>query len=666
MMRLLLDDGTRSLRRSLACAALLSLAACADEPAIPEDAIEITEIVRDLLVDPPEWEVERAHPKQDLLAVEVITPALHHRFDGSDMISLVLAPPADVSFVVADADGPTILRARAGVDITAFQYLSEAAPESTFSFEVLVNDELRFQGDVTIARDRRRRAEEVWKLRPRRNGSSWLDVGGEDGLAVEPGDRVTFRTHASAAGIPDSAIVMGFGGLRLERRRYVARTPSSVADPNLVLVVMDTLRTDRLGVYGYERDTSPVLDRMAERGALFENAYATASWTLPSTASILTGLHPEEHGVTDQGNYFLAWQLSTLAEALQRRGFSTAAWSGNPLISKSRNFSQGFEHFGDDLADFRKTGAFFDEVDAWLAERADDRFFLFLQLTEPHEPYDPLASARAKFALEIDEAFDADAVEKRLLQGDRQRDYFARLERLVSEEERRTVDALYDACVWSGDHWLGRLEGSLARLGLDDRTVIVFTSDHGEELFDRGFLGHARSLMGELVRAPLVVAGPGVPAGARIDASISNRLVGPYLAYRGGATLGSEAGVDPLFGERASEPVLFSTEKGDWNGQRGVRIRGMRDGPFVVHFAPTAIEWGGTSPLPDGEVRIYDLGADPGETRDLGDSRPDDARRLREEIARRFGALKPAVEGTDLSVGAGTRNLLDRIGYTGE
>ncbi len=644
----------RRSRLSVLTAACALLAACGGDEPPPGEPMEVFDIVRDLLADPPAWEVEREHPKQ-APKVDVISPALHHSFDGADMIALVLPPPSQVGFTIDADDGPAVLRARVGVDITTFKHLSDAVPTASFQFEVAVNGDVRFSQTITIERG------------ASRVGSSWLDVGGAAGVPVAAGDRVTLRCLArdpeGELVEPGPAAFAGFGGLRLERRLALPRSRSSAASPNLVLIVMDTLRVDRLATYGYSRPTSPRLDELAERGTVFENAYATASWTLPSTASMLTGLHPIEHGVENQGNFFLGWKLSTLAEALQRAGVSTAGWSGNPLISHSRNFSQGFERFEDDIVGFRKTDSFFDEIGAWIDGRGDERFFLYLHLTEPHQPYTPLEEGRAAFAPRAARDIDTGEIERRLEVGEHvDANGVPRLDRAVTEREREDVSDLYDACVWSADHWLGRVSDALERAGLDERTVLVFTSDHGEELFDRGFVGHARSLMSELVRVPLVVAGPGVPAGVRIDAPVSNRLVAPYLAERGGAHLPTPF-TARLFDDPGDASVLFSTEKGEWNGKRGLRILGMRTGERVVHVAPDGAPWGSATAAEGGDVHVFDLASDPGERKNLWSE--SDAS-LREELERRFGALEPVFEGAELRVGAGTQYLLQRIGYAGE
>ena len=643
--------------------ALGVIAACgsrdAEGPETTGEEMEVVEVVRDLLADPPEWEVVRAHPNL-APTIEVLSPGLRFERDGADMPSLVLAPPSEVRFPIAPEDGAARLRGRLGIDISALQHLSEALPRATVGFTVLRNDTPAFEGDVELSRD----------TRPR--GSDWLDLAGEEGIEVRPGDTITIRTVARG---PDGAVIesdtpvfAGVGGLRLERERSVPRTRSSSGRPNVVLVVMDTLRVDRLSTYGYERETSPVLTGLAERGVLFENAYATSSWTWPSTASILTGLLPQEHGVVRGGACFLPQDIETLAELMQEEGVTTAGWSGNPLIAASRNFQQGFESFRDAGEDFVKTGAFFDEVADWIAERAGTRFFLYLHLTEPHQPFVALDEGLRRFAPDAPADFHARMSELKGVLGNGKGvgpDGRLLVDELVSAEERAWTSDVYDACVWSGDRWLGRLLEVLEAQGLTDETIVAFTSDHGEELFERGFFEHSQSLYGELVRAPLVLAGPGVPAGRRVEVPVSNRRLTPLLAALAGAEF--EAGFDPaaFLSRPDDEPILYSTDKGFWKGRKNTPLLGMRVGDRALQVAPGGGPWGAEEPTEGGDARLFDLAADPGERDDLAPARQDETARLRERLERVIDSLDVRVADRELRIGAATQRLLERIGYAG-
>ena len=445
--------------------------------------------------------------------------------------------------------------------------------------------------------------------------------------------------------------------------------------PNIVLVVLDTLRLDRLSTYGYEHPTSPTLDELAREGVLFEAAYTAASYTWPSTASLLTGLLPQEHGVIGKEACRLPDALETLAEALQRVGYTTAAWSGNPLVTPYHNFGQGFDEF-DRGSRFRKTGDFIESMTSWIEGHAAEPFFLYAQLVDTHWPYQPLAEARrfAENAPEDAAALPFLEAKKQLRRGLGHTPSGERVtERVVSADDQRLYSELYDACVWSADRYVRRLVEALDGAGVRDRTVIAVTSDHGEELFDRGLMGHGHSLYPEMIRAPLILTGPGIPAGSRVAAAVSNRHLAPTLARVGGADFPGPD--DPLDlvrvargDARVDETILFSTAHGFWNGARGMRLVGLRQGDRLLQAAPEGAPWGGER-SPGGDewsVRLFDVARDPLHTDDLAAREPETAARLTRLLREHLEGLHLRAVESDGSADADTLELLKRIGYIGD
>ncbi|MFT7462289.1 MAG: choline-sulfatase [Pseudohongiellaceae bacterium] len=171
--------------------------------------------------------------------------------------------------------------------------------------------------------------------------------------------------------------------------------------PNVVVVLVDTLRADRLGAHGSQRNITPKLDALAAQSVVFSRAIAPANWTKPSVASLFTGLYPERHGAVasaarDQSHSALAPQLTTLAEVLGDAGFDTAAFITNPHINVAGQFDQGFGHF---VQPAETAVVLVNQAGTWLDERANDRpFFLYLHLIDPHSPYDPPPNVRAALA----------------------------------------------------------------------------------------------------------------------------------------------------------------------------------------------------------------------------------------------------------------------------
>ncbi len=613
--------------------------------------------------------VETAGPAGVEPGPAVLTPSWQPPDDPAvetgDMPALRLPPPGTARFAVPADAGPLRLRTWTGVDASAAD-LAPAGEAYTVSFRVEV------AGEVVH--------EETREVRPDQPGDAraWRAVGGPDGVPVEPGALVVLETRV-VSGSPAAPPSLGFGGLYLERREPRPRERATPERPNILFVVMDTLRADRLGLAGYERDTSPVVDALAARGTTYEQAYATSSWTWPSTASLLTGLRPEEHGVVSNRSCYLAGALDTLPEALQRAGYTTAAISGNPLIVPRQNFDQGFEHF-DHGNRFRKGDVLVPRAVAWLEQNSAWRFFLYVHLTDTHTPHLPRAEDRERFgAVEPDDfprfpdpaAQDADGYElyaRRLLDGEGHGPGGEpRTGDVVPEAHARYMQDGYDACVRTGDFWVGELLAALDRLGLAESTLIVFTSDHGEELLDHGLLAHGHTLHGELVRAPLVLAGPGVAAGARSDVPVSNRHLAGTLALAGGARLeaaGSARGLRDLRDPAALalEGVSFSTEKGWWNGRKHQALHGLRTADWTLHHAPTGAPWGADAPAPGGATRLY-RAADAGETDDVAAEHPDVVATLLDELSARRAAAEEVRPRVGLAAGDHLMELLHGIGY---
>jgi arylsulfatase A-like enzyme len=599
---------------------------------------------------------------------------------GHVRMGLSMPPPCVTRFEVRAEDcasghglddGPARLFTAAGVHHTALD------PDALghVRFQVDVNDELVFDERITLASASAR--------------NRWLPVGGEDGLAVPPGAVVTLRTELIDADVePDDPILAGFATLELRRTRTKPALRATPTAPNVVLIVMDTLRADRLECYGYQRPTSPRLNALAERGTLFEQAYGTSSWTWPSTASILTGLWPETHGVTSVESCYLAGELETLPEVLSARGYRTAAFTCNPLIVRNKNFDQGFDTFEDGnipgflQRGFANTHKVEGEILDWLDTNRDARFFLYLHLVDTHWPYDPRPEARELLGeLEVPDGYP-----KRGLEG-----YQARmladgapttcgqelLDERVPPSHQEWMRARYDGAVRSADVYVGHILDRLNALGLDESTVVLFTSDHGEELCDHGMPAHGFALYEEHVRVPLILAGPGVPAGQRVSTPVSSRHIAPTLAWLGGTELAAvHAPLDLLDPARIDErPVFFSTQSGIWCGHNPLPTFGVRQGDHVWIRMLGAGPWGveadatGHAAGNDEGLLLFDLARDPAQRTNLWRDRSEET----EALASRLGSLlSEHVESATRarSVGAvaadsATMRILRDVGYVG-
>jgi arylsulfatase A-like enzyme len=292
--------------------------------------------------------------------------------------------------------------------------------------------------------------------------------------------------------------------------------------PNLLVISIDTLRADRLGCYGYSRDTSPNIDRLVARGALFENAISSAPWTLPSYGSLFTGLYPASHragvvtgrealwgkdeiaqGKGQKLSETLRTDIPTLAKSLADAGWKTAAFYNNPFLDPSRRIDRGFQQY----TSYQYNAASgVDLAERWIAARSQSRWFVFLHLMDPHGPYAPPAPYDEKFAGRSVDSIPGWPPDLAALRAGP-----------VSDETKKQISDLYDGEIAFADAQIGRLLDALDKSGEAARTLIVFHSDHGEEFWEHGGFEHGHSLHSELLHVPLaIVFPPRMSGGTRV------------------------------------------------------------------------------------------------------------------------------------------------------
>lgn len=413
------------------------------------------------------------------------------------------------------------------------------------------------------------------------------------------------------------------------------------APPNVLLLVVDTLRADHTSLHGYERDTTPNLAAFAERALVYDAARATSSWTKPSVASLMTGLSTTRHGV-EQDDGKLPEAATTLAELLAASGYRTGLFSDNPYVSRAFGFAQGFEHVydyvsrpiaepsGEEFADgadgairrdehvdwARRAGAgalnrellewidSFGEREPWLAH---------VQYMEPHWPYAPPPPFDTKFT---DEPVRRSELPNlwHVATG------FAGSESgaPATEAERRALIDAYDSAVAYWDSEFGALVAALDARGRLRDTIVVVTSDHGEGFYEHDLWAHQNSLYEELVRVPLVIRGRGLMTG-RVERDVSlERIVGTLLALTGHDP--REIGSGDVLGDKTAPAWTARLER---NGRSLVAtIEGDRK--WVVY--------GG-----EGErTESFDLASDPGEQRDLARDLAQRAEVVREQLEARL------------------------------
>lgn len=328
-------------------------------------------------------------------------------------------------------------------------------------------------------------------------------------------------------------------GARRAGTVQASANPSGRTPERIILITVDTLRADALSAYRTDAPRTAAIDRLAGDGVVFEHAVAPAPWTLPSLVSIVTGLLPAAHRATGFTST-VSPNITTLAEYLRDRGYQTAAVVHNDLLNPKNGLSEGFteyvalheQWFGDSLgmkALQTVAPAWFPPlswpsnddqtavVTDWLESNRDRNFFLWVHYFDPHAPYAPPRDYRVTEPLpEIGASFDGP---KMAMQG-----FF-----VPSVAERQAIRGLYDGEVRYIDANIGRLIATLERLRLYDGSLIVFTSDHGEEFWEHGHAGHGHSLYDELLRVPLIVKLPGSTQRGRSDVAVSTASVTPTI-----------------------------------------------------------------------------------------------------------------------------------------
>ncbi|MFO8072144.1 MAG: sulfatase [Polyangia bacterium] len=284
---------------------------------------------------------------------------------------------------------------------------------------------------------------------------------------------------------------------------------------NVLLVSIDTLRRDHVSAYGYERRTTPALDRLAGEGVLFERAITLAPWTLPSHMTALTGLAPSTHGVEDYQDS-LGDEVRTLAQTFRDSGYRTGAIVTASFLSPAYGFDRGFDHY-DHPKDEKSSADAKEVVDRaleWLEDiDRDERFFLFVHFWDVHWPYLPPPG--------YEERFGGEPGERKWGKAGYLQKYSDTTERYPEEGRRQTL-ALYDGAIRYTDEELDRLLAAVDQREPSSENVVVVFSDHGEEFGEHGSFGHGHSFYSEVIDVPLIVRCPGrLPAGRRISELVS-------------------------------------------------------------------------------------------------------------------------------------------------
>ncbi len=405
-----------------------------------------------------------------------------------------------------------------------------------------------------------------------------------------------------------------------------------VGQPNVILVAIDTLRADRLSCYGFPRETSPNIDRLAREGVLFTQAVAPGIPTHPGFTTIFTGMHPLRHGIVcHAGSKALDWGVRTLPEVLRELGYVTIAVD-NLVATRGLWFVRGFDYYvytggitvisrGAKITGEVVTRKALEVIELLGEGRLGGRpFFLFIHYWDPHTPYMPPHPFREKFyrggGTRLSELLRTTAWGRLLLESEW-------IRALIEEgrDEKEYVDSLYEGEVCYADHCLGRVLEKLEEAGLYDESLIIVTSDHGELLGEKGIYYDHHGLYEPDVRIPLIMRHPELGEGVRVDEVVTQEDIAPtILDLLGRGELLRQAtgrSLLPLIrgeGEGRGHVILVENTRMTKRAIRAGRwklVQTLRDDPYG---------------RPAGYVELYDLGR--GEEENLAESEPELVREL--------------------------------------
>ena len=450
--------------------------------------------------------------------------------------------------------------------------------------------------------------------------------------------------------------------------------------PNVVLLVLDSVRADHLSCYGHERPTTPHIDRIAEHGICYDRAYTASCWTLPSHASLFTGLYPSRHR-TDFDTKALTEGIETCASFLSERGYATASFSCNAFVSRHTDLARGFDVASDveglmgggpsfvgravraahrsvrrALQKDRGAERAWRQAKRWLTESADRPFFMFMNFMDCHLPYRLSADRLLHFV----EPERLEQVQRLPM------DPFGAMagKHTYAPEEVEDLKAMYDGALRYLDGVVGALDQHLASLGRQEDTLLIITSDHGESFGEHGLFDHQYGLYEPLVRVPLVVRGPDLDRG-RAESGLAQLVdIFPSIARWVGreGPVGDPSASDTLFTDPGREfaaseyliPNVAAIQRrfpGTDTSRFESAIRSIRDERYKCILRR------------DGRTELYDLETDPGELHNLYEADPGRAGDLVALLEDRLGPWP-----SDLNAGeeAGLdplRERLEQLGY---
>ncbi|MBI5488216.1 MAG: sulfatase [Deltaproteobacteria bacterium] len=388
---------------------------------------------------------------------------------------------------------------------------------------------------------------------------------------------------------------------------------------NVIHVMIDTLRADHVPPYGRTRVQAKVLELVAQRGALFERFSAVEDWTKPSCATMLTGLYPNTHKAQTD-DIMLSPSVRMISEELKAKGLQTASFIANGYVSDKFGFKRGWDQYTNYIREGKPTTAdrVFGDAAAWIEAHKAERFYAYVHTIDPHVPYSPPAEF---LALYDDKPYDGPIVAR---QTHLQVEDIKKKKMTVTDRDKERLEALYDGEISFHDGHLGSFLKKLDELGILEETLVIVSSDHGEEFWDHGSVGHGHSIFQELVHVPFFLMWKNViPAGVRIGENHDHTCIVPTVfealglpppGYLEGLSVLGQA----LGRQEVGPSAGFSTHQGDrmavWSGRYKFQLSGAVRGA------------------------LFDLVEDPHSAEDRDDQRPIAVRWMRTLLGAHLGS----------------------------
>jgi arylsulfatase A-like enzyme len=460
--------------------------------------------------------------------------------------------------------------------------------------------------------------------------------------------------------------------------------------PNVLIYMVDTLRADHTSLYGYARDTTPFLKKLGAEGLVFKDCTVQATWTKPSTASLMTSLYAFTHGIRDEYDT-IPQGASTLAEQLHRAGYVTASILSNPAAGRIAGLQRGFDY----LWEWRAVKRYFKESEdrgtdsaavnriafPWLEEHRDEPFFLYAHATDPHAPYRPPEGFEKRFANPVETpAFDRDWMKLRKMAiehggygisralctyGGVKPDWFI----------RSAVDR-YDAKVLHNDWSLEQLVNKLKQLGLLYNTLIIVVSDHGDEFWEHGWTGHGQSLYQELSHGVLVMWNPKmIPTPRRVTEPVQLIDVMPTVLDLLGLTIPDVVEGQSLVPFVKGQPfqrrgsVMASRFAHPYSRHNELAPENRIDSVALVNASWKLIYRDKGQSVGLARVELYDRRKDGTDAKNVAGEHPQEVERMMSEIGKWTKVQKQVRNllgrGAKATIDQQTMNQLRTLGYLG-